>query len=90
MHITSEGVELGVRGAGNGIKFVPIFSGEDPAALKKAIENAEQWLHNDEWRGDLLKKTRAMTDALKNGTTQQRTASGGTRLLEVSLERWCK
>jgi hypothetical protein len=90
MHITSEGVELGVRGAGDSIKFVPVFSNEDPKALNNAIQNAKFWMGNDKWRAQLLKKTTAMTEALAKGTPEQRAASGSTRALEVSLERWCK
>lgn len=89
-HVTSEGIELGIRGAGNGVKIVPIFSGENPADLNRAIRNVETWLENDQWRGKLLDRTSAATKALGQGSAAERAASGGTRALETSLSRWCK
>jgi hypothetical protein len=91
LHVTSQGIELGIRGGGNGVKIVPIFSGEDPRKLKTAIDNVETWLKNETWRGRLLEKARAATSYLGNGATPlERAASGSTRALEVTLERWCK
>jgi hypothetical protein len=91
VHVTSEGIELGIRGGGNAVKVVPIFSSENPAKLKSAIDNVETWLKNETWRGRLLEKARAATSYLGNGATPlERAASGSTRALEVTLERWCK
>ena len=92
MHVTSEGIELGIRGGGDSIKIVPIFGRDQPsnAQVKRAMNNLEDWLHDKKFRNELLKKTKAMTGALGKGSLKERAASGSTRALEVSLERWCK
>jgi len=97
--IEANGVELGIRGAGSGIKVVPVFSSDSASAVKVATANVEIWLGNEAWRNSLLDKTRAATTHLGAGggfaagspaNAAARAASGGTRSLEISLERWCK
>jgi hypothetical protein len=99
VHVTSNGVELGIRGGGSNVKIVPIFSGNSAAAVRAATANVETWLANEAWRNSLLERTRAATSHLGSGAgfaagtdanAAARAASGGTRALEVSLERWCR
>lgn len=88
---TSQGLEISIHGGGNSVRIGPVFR-RDAAhpQLKAAIAEVESALGDARWRERLLERTRAATKMLGKGSAVDRAGSGGTRALEVTLERWCK
>jgi len=91
-HVTSSnGIELSIRGGGDGISIKPVFSADvDSSKLNAAIAETREDLDDPKWRGKLLDRTRKATEMLGQGSALDRAGSGGTRALEVALEKWCQ
>ena len=88
---TTNGIELAIRGTGDGVKIVPVFSSDAAnQGLDAAIAEVEAALANPKWRATLLDRTQKATTMLGKESAVERAGSGGTRALEVVLERWCK
>jgi hypothetical protein len=86
--VTSNGIELSITGAGEGVKIKPTFSRDATnPALKAAIKNVEKAIANPKWRARLLAATEKATALLGQGSAVERSGSGGTRALEVALRR---
>lgn len=87
---TTNGIELSIRGGGNGISIKPVFSADaNSPKLKAAIAETEAALNNANWRATLLDRTTKATEMLGKGSALDRAGSGGTRALEVALQKWC-
>jgi len=88
---TSNGIELSIRGGGSGISIKPVFSADaNSSKLNAAIAETKAALNDPRWRETLLDRTRKATEMLGQGSALDRAGSGGTRALEVALEKWCK
>ncbi|MBJ69781.1 MAG: hypothetical protein CMN31_00170 [Sandaracinus sp.] len=60
----------------------------DPREIQAWLE-VELAMTDSVWRARLLEQTRKATRMLVQGTALDRAASGNTRALEATLERWC-
>jgi len=91
-HVTaSNGLEISIHGSGTSVKIGPVFARDvGNPGLKDAIKETEKALSDPGWRNKLLEQTRKATQYLGKGSAVERAGSGGTRALEVTLERWCK
>ena len=69
------------RGSSAGVDYERIVDLEFPVTVE---------MEDPKLRTELLQKTRGATTMLGKGTPLERAGSGGTRALEVVLERWCK
>jgi hypothetical protein len=88
---TTNGLEIYLHGGGDSVKIGPVFARDaGNAGLNDALKEVEAALEDDEWRARLLDRARKATEMLGEGTRVERAGSGGTRALEVTLERWCK
>ena len=88
---TSQGLEIFIHGSGDSVKIGPVFSRDaHNPKLKAAVAEVKNALGNSKWREKLLTQTKKATAMLGKGSAVDRAGSGGTRALEVTLERWGK